>query len=90
MKQAFTPSANFSGISGEPLWVSAVVHRALVEVDEEGTEAAAATGLVATTAAAVADRPQPVFRADHPFLFAIRNATTGDVLFMGRVITPEK
>jgi serpin B len=89
MKRAFTPSADFSGISSEPLWISAVVHRALVEVDEEGTEAAAATGIVATTAAAV-DRPQPVFRANHPFLFAIRNTTTGDVLFVGRVVTPEK
>ena len=79
----------FSGISNEPLWISAVVHQALVEVDEEGTEAAAATGAVAVTTAAV-ERPQrKVFRADHPFLFAIRNAATGDVLFLGRVVTPE-
>jgi serine protease inhibitor len=89
MKQAFTPAADFSGITSEPLWISAAVHQALVEVDEEGTEAAAATGLVAATAALV-DRPTPVFRADHPFLFAIRNIQSGDVLFMGRVVTPEK
>jgi serpin B len=89
MKQAFTPSADFSAITSEPLSISAVVHRALVEVDEEGTEAAAATGIVAVTSALV-DRPKPVFRADHPFVFAIRNTTTGDILFMGRLMTPEK
>lgn len=90
MKAAFTPAADFSAITSEPLWISAVVHQALVEVDETGTEAAAATGAVAATAAAI-DRPRPVvFRADHPFMFAIRDTATGDVLFMGRVVTPEK
>ncbi len=91
MRDAFTESANFSGITDEPLWISAAVHQALVEVDEEGTEAAAATGLVAATAAAVAEPEQmKIFRADHPFVFAIRDTNSGDLLFMGRVNNPEK
>jgi serpin B len=91
MGEAFTPSADFSGISDEPLWISAVVHRALVEVDEEGTEAAAATAIVAPTAAPVEQEPvKKVFRADHPFLFAIRHSGTGQIMFLGRVETPEK
>lgn len=89
MKDAFTPSADFSGITDEPLWISAVVHQALVEVDEEGTEAAAATGIVAVTSAALPGRvDKKVFRADHPFVFAIRHRTTNDVLFVGRVVKP--
>lgn len=91
MKQAFTPAADFKGISDESLFLSAVIHQALVEVDEVGTEAAAATAIVAVTAAAPqADPPKPVvFRADHPFVFAIRNMTTGEVLFLGRVDNPK-
>jgi serine protease inhibitor len=89
MKDAFSPKADFSGITDEPLWISAVVHQALVEVDEEGTEAAAATGAIAVTASALPERElKKVFRADHPFVFAIRNRKTGDVLFVGRVINP--
>jgi serpin B len=91
MGQAFTPAADFSGISSEKLWISAVVHQALVEVDEEGTEAAAATAIVAPTAAlAPEERVKKVFRADHPFLFAIRHGETGEMLFLGRVETPRK
>jgi serpin B len=88
MRRAFTPAADFSGIVSEPLAISAVVHQALVEVDEVGTEAAAATGAVAVTAAMPEPTQPKVFRADHPFVFAIRNRTTGDVLFMGRVANP--
>lgn len=91
MKRAFTPAADFKGITGESLFISAVIHQALVEVDEVGTEAAAATAIVAVTAAAPQlDPPKPVvFRADHPFLFAIRNQATGEVLFLGRVDNPK-
>jgi serpin B len=61
-----------------------VLHQAYVAVDELGTEAAAAT------AAAVALRggPPPVFRADHPFVYLIRERRTGSVLFLGRVVNP--
>lgn len=91
MKRAFTPAADFKGISDESLFISAVIHQALVEVDEVGTEAAAATAIVAVTAAAPQlDPPKPVvFRADHPFVFAIRNQDTGEVLFLGRVDNPQ-
>ena len=89
MKDAFSSRADFSGISERPLSLSAVVHQALVEVDEQGTEAAAATGAIAVTSVAVPDtNPRKVFRADHPFLFAIRNHRTGDVYFMGRMAKP--
>ncbi|AGP36145.1 serpin family protein [Sorangium cellulosum] len=79
--------ADFSGITrAEPLFLSQVRHKAFVEVNEEGTEAAAATGVVVSTRAAPA--PPQVFRADHPFAFLIRDVATGAVLFMGRVTDP--
>ena len=86
MPTAFTYSADFSGINGKTdLYISAVVHKAFVEVNEEGTEAAAATAVVITTECV----KMPVhFRADHPFLFLIRDTATGTVLFMGRVSDP--
>ncbi len=89
IQRAFTDAADFSGISNEPLLISAVVHQALVEVDETGTEAAAATAvIVAPTSAAFEPSPPKLFRADHPFLFAIRNTNTGEILFVGRVENP--
>jgi serpin B len=89
MKKAFTRDADFSGIlSSEPLFIGQVVHKAFVEVNEEGTEAAAATG-VAMKRASMPLRPERfTFRADHPFLFLIRDSKTGSVLFVGRVANP--
>ncbi|MFW6107551.1 MAG: serpin family protein [bacterium] len=88
MERAFTDRADFSGINGRrDLFLQAVVHKAFVEVNEEGTEAAAATG-VAVGVTSVAPRPKPVFRADHPFLFLIRHRPTGAVLFLGRLARP--
>ncbi|WP_437681224.1 serpin family protein [Sorangium sp. So ce131] len=79
--------ADFSGITAsDKLFISQVRHKAFVEVNEEGTEAAAATGVVVSTRAAPA--AIPVFRADHPFVFLIRDTATGTVLFMGRVTDP--
>jgi len=88
MKDAFLPrQADFTGMTGEKdLFISAVVHKAFVEVNEEGTEAAAATGGVMGVTSVPA--PPPVFRADHPFMFMIREVKTGSVLFMGRLVTP--
>jgi serpin B len=57
-----------------------------VEVNEEGTEAAAATAVVMTFRAM--PRPQPIFCADHPFLFLIRENSSGSILFLGRVVDP--
>jgi serpin B len=89
MADAFASGkADFSGMDGKPGWlhIGIVVHKAFVDVNEEGTEAAAATG-VGMTLAALPVRI-PVFRADHPFFFLIRHNATGSILFMGRVLNP--
>jgi serpin B len=79
--------ADFSGMDGaRNLCISDVIHKAYVDVDEEGTEAAAATAVVAVGSAA--PPAFPIFRADHPFLILIRDNQTGSVLFLGRVTDP--
>jgi serpin B len=90
MKRAFTEVADFSGITTEmPLMIAHVVHKAFVDVNEAGTEAAAATAAVMIAVGMVVrPRPPPVFRADHPFLLILRDRTNGSVLFMGRVVDP--
>jgi len=89
MEDAFSSNADFSGINGKrDLFISAVIHKAYVEVNEEGTEAAAATGVVMRLTS-VGPAPIPVFRADHPFLFLIRDNLTGSILFIGRVANPK-
>jgi serpin B len=81
-------AADFSGITGSRgIAISAVVHKAFVEVEEKGTEAAAATGVAMSLTSAVA-APPVVFRADHPFWFAIRDTRTSSVLFLGRLARP--
>jgi len=83
--------ADFSGISdasrAQKLYVSSVVHKAFVEVDEVRTEAAAATAIT-MRAMSMPMRPPIVFRADHPFLFIIRDRTSNEALFIGRVGNP--
>ena len=91
MPDAFSPEkADLSGIDGEPhrLYIGAVIHKAFVDVNEEGTEAAASTAV----GFALASMPEPVptFRADHPFIFMIRDNNTGSILFMGRIVDPAK
>jgi len=66
----------------------AVIHKAFVEVNEEGTEAAAATGAVARAMAVRRPQPIPTFRADHPFSFLIRDTRSGAILFLGRLVNP--
>lgn len=89
MAQAFTGAADFSGMTGRrDLFISAVIHQAYVDVNEEGTEAAAATGVVMRLTSMGPDRT-PVFRADHPFIFMIRDNTSGSILFLGRVMNPQ-
>jgi serpin B len=91
IKQAFTDAADFGGMSSDPhgLMISDVVHKAFVEVNEEGTEAAAATAVVMRPAAAAVKQPEPkVFTADRPFLFLIRDVQHGTVLFAGRLASP--
>jgi len=89
MPIAFQGDADFSGITGSRDFViSAVVHKAFVEVEEKGTEAAAATAVVGIRAAAIMPAKEIVFRADHPFLYLIRDAKSGAILFMGRLSRP--
>jgi serpin B len=88
MSNAFASRADFSGISARrELFISEVVHQAYVAVNEDGTEAAAATAV--TTETAIPQGPKtPVFRADHPFIFMIQDNETGCILFLGRVSDP--
>jgi serpin B len=92
MSLAFSDDADFSGMSTqEPLAISAVIHKAFVDVNEEGTEAAAATAVGMRLGAAMPRPEEPVeFRADHPFVFLIRDDRTGAVLFLGRVANPKE
>jgi serpin B len=91
MPDAFGPKADFSGLDGtQNLFISDVFHKAWVEVNEEGTEAAAAT-IVSVAPSAMPMKPTPpppVFRADHPFIFFIRDTRSGSLLFLGRLADP--
>lgn len=89
MTDAFSPNADFSGMSGRrDLFISAVIHKAYVDVNEEGTEAAAATA-VTMKLTSVGPTRIPVFQADHPFLFLIRDNHSDSILFIGRVMNPK-
>jgi serpin B len=91
MVQAFDPAlSDLSGLNGgiEPLFISLVQHKAFVKVDEEGTEAAAATAVVIDRLSA-GDGPA-TFRADHPFMFFIMHKETNSILFMGKVEDPKE
>ena len=91
MTDACSPQADFSGMDGgRDLYLSAVVHQAFVEVNEAGTEAAAATGVMMRSMAVMRPRPTPVFRADHPFVFLIRDLSSGSILFLGRLVDPTR
>ncbi len=89
MTLPFSVHADFSGMDGRrDLYLSAAFHKAFVDVNESGTEAAAATGMVMRALAARPGPPPIVFRADHPFLFLIRDNQTGSILFLGRMADP--
>ncbi len=91
MPTAFTDDADFSGLTveprTEPLKISEVLHEAFVAVDEQGTEAAAATAVVMQRAGAMPQPPVP-FVVDRPFLFVIHDVEHGAPLFVGRVVDP--
>ena len=90
MPEAFTGNADFSGMTGrKDLCISQVIHQAFVEVNEEGTEAAAATGVVMKLTAMPSGKENvPVFRADRPFVFIIQQKKNGNILFIGKVNNP--
>jgi serpin B len=93
MREAFNiQQANFTGMihSKHKFAISAVVHKAFIDLDEKGTEAAAATAVVMTRSAMIDRNPKPpiVFNADHPFLFLIKDNDTHSILFLGRITDP--
>jgi serpin B len=88
MPDAFGPKADFSGMDGtQNLYISKVFHKAWVEVNEEGTEAAAATAVTMDLKGLPMNPPPPppVFRADRAFIFCIRDTRSGSLLFLGRL-----
>lgn len=86
MEIAFRDQADFSGVSSEKLWVDQILHRAFMEVDERGTEAAAVTAMVMSLG--VESRFSMIF--DHPFFCAIRDSRTDEILFAAAVVEPEQ
>ena len=89
MKQAFTDFADFSNIADAQLLISTIKHITNIEVTEEGTEAAAVT-IIGVGVTSMPVDPDPVFRVNKPFLFVIREKSTGVILFMGKMGTVEK
>ena len=90
---AFSDKADFSGMTGKPaiergLKIGQIVHRAVIEVEEEGTEAAAATAIVMVPTAAVPSKEPEPFKVDRPFLFYLVDEATGAILFQGRISDP--
>ena len=88
MPDAFNEQANFQGISKESLFISIVIHKAYIEVDEQGTKAAAATAVVMDLTSIGPPSYRTKFIADHPFLFLIEDNRTGEILFLGEVNNP--
>jgi serpin B len=89
MPLAFTDKADFSGMTSEAkILIDQVIHQAYVDVNEEGTEAAAATAVTMRAMAMLRPGTPVVFRADHPFMFMIRDTRSGAILFMGKVMNP--
>ena len=91
MPLAFSSSgADFSGMTGKrDLCISEVIHQAFINVDEKGTEAAAATAVLMKATAVRTPIEPKIFNADHPFIFIIKDNTTGSILFMGKIMNPE-
>jgi len=88
MPTAFTFKADLSGMDDtDGLYINDVIHQAYVKIDEQGTEATAATAVVIELKSAMQIN---TFRADHPFIFIIQQKNTGNILFMGRVTDPTK
>lgn len=82
-------NADFSGMTGKKdLFISAVIHKSFVKVDEKGTEAAAATAVVVGMTSMPSEEPPIPFKADHPFIVTIEDKASGAILFMGRVVDP--
>jgi serpin B len=91
MPIAFSDRADFSGMDGiGGLKISKVIHKAYIDVDEEGTEAAGATGVVMMPIAVAMPETPVVFRADHPFIFLIQDNSAENILFLGSILDPKQ
>jgi len=89
MPSLFSDNANLSGINGRnDLYVSSLTHQAVIDINEEGTEAAAGTALAFETQSL--KEPPALFIADHPFLYFIVDNRNGNILFCGRIVDPTK
>lgn len=87
MEEPFSFSADFTDMTNSDLFISDIYHKAFIKVDENGTEAAAATAVI-MDATSSQPPPKPQFVANRPFIFFIRDTMTGAILFMGRVLDP--
>lgn len=89
MLDAFAENADFSGMEPKKeLYITDALHKAFIDVDEVGTEAAAATAVSVGVTSSPPPKVVPVFRADHPFFYLIKDNQTGSILFMGRLTKP--
>lgn len=89
MPEAFSEAADFSGMTTQgKLMITKVIHKAFIDVHEEGTEAAAATAVIAAPPSAPPQFPKANFHVDQPFVLLIREQQTGSILFMGRITNP--
>lgn len=90
MEKAFQPNiADFSKLSDEDLFISSAIHKSFIDVNENGTEAAAVTSITFTTTSIGIEPPKTYFTVNRPFLFAITEKDTGAILFIGNVQNPE-
>ncbi|MBA7640363.1 hypothetical protein ES703_48028 [subsurface metagenome] len=91
LTEAFTKNADFSGISKKPvIFISDIVHKAFIEVNERGTEAAAVTAIRVVGTSIGPRKEPPIFRADHPFIFLIQDSQTKTILFIGKLMNPKE
>ena len=88
IREAFLQKANFTGITDESIFIKDALHKAFVDVNEEGTEAAAVTAVKSSLTGG--GPTYPVFRADHPFIFFIQDNFTDNILFMGKINNPSQ
>lgn len=89
MQAAFSDLADFTSMTQTPVAIGDVLHKAYVSVDEKGTEAVAATAITINRTSYVPEEQAIIFKADHPFLFVILDQSTGSILFIGRLMTPQ-
>ena len=90
MPIAFKDSADFSGMTGrKDLYITQVIHQAFINVNESGTEAAAATAAIMGMKMNVMKNKPKIFSANHPFIFLIKDNATGSILFMGKIMNPK-